>query len=109
MLPSLKSLEYFVLHHFRYYSLKKDYVLHGRVDGKSAKYGSKFECEKVARAVTWFEKFVLESGDDAPDERKVFLPSCYTKSDIFESFINHMKTFGFSDGTELIKISCFCS
>ena len=97
----------YLLYHFRYYSLKQDYVLYGRVDGKSAKYGSKFESEKVARAVTWFEKFVFESGDDAPDEKKVYLPSCYTKSDIFESFVTHMKTLGFSEETDLIKISCF--
>ena len=72
----------YLLYHFRYYSLKQDYVLYGRVDGKSAKYGSKFESEKVARAVTWFEKFVFESGDDAPDEKKfTFHPA--TRNQIF--------------------------
>ena len=55
-----------------------------------ANKGSKLELEKVARARTWLYKFLVSCGDKAPDEETIFLPSCFTKRDIFESFAAKM-------------------
>eukprot|EP00795_Rhopilema_esculentum_P003611 gene3611-13045_t len=73
-----------------FYSLKQDFEIHGRVDERSEKHGTKRETKKVAQAMNWFEKFIDESGDRAPDEEKMFLPTCYTKEDIYFSYVAQM-------------------
>ena len=87
--------------------MKQDFEIYGRVDGRSEKHGTKRETEKVARAMTWFEKFIDESGDRAPDEEKMFLPTCYTKEDIYFSYVAQMHSDGFGDSTEIVGKSCF--
>eukprot|EP00795_Rhopilema_esculentum_P005615 gene5615-10825_t len=85
----------------RFYSLKQDFEIYVRVDGRSEKHGTKRETKKVAQAMNWFEKFIDESGDRAQDEEKMFLPTCYTKEDIYFSSIAQMHSDGFRDSTQI--------
>ncbi len=60
---------------------------------------------KVARARNWIAKFIDESGDDAPDDGKKYLPSVFTILDIFKIYKNEMEGMGFEEDGMVKKTS----
>lgn len=46
--------------------------------------GRKFSHGPVIRAKMWLHMFITKLGDQMPTDGKIHLPSCLTKSDIFE-------------------------
>ena len=46
--------------------------------------GRKFSHGHVVRAKTWLDMFINKLGDHMPTDGTIHLPSCLTKSDIYE-------------------------
>ena len=68
---------YVNIHFYRYNDIKRDFVMHGKTDAKGS--GSvRYEGLKVARTRNWVARFIEESGDDAPENSKKYLPSVFT-------------------------------
>ncbi len=81
---------YVHIHFYRYYDIKRDLVMHGKTDAKQS--GSvRREGVKVARARNWLARFIEESGDDALDNGKKYLPSVFTVLDLFRIYRNELE------------------
>ena len=42
--------------------------------------------EKSLIAINWLKKFTDDCGDKMPDSEKLFLPSCYTKLAVWQTY-----------------------
>ena len=52
---------------------------------------------------------MAESGNDSPEDHKVYLPSCYTKNDVYEIYVFHMKALGILEKKRYRQELMFCS
>lgn len=75
---------------FRFSRLKTDVWKNCRDSGEGERKGKPqsfagFEAEQ------WLKRYSRNNGDFAPDKNKIYLPSCNTKTNIYEEYVDHME------------------
>ena len=88
----------------RFFDLKKQHLA-GRICGDTDRKGKKTCSGITINAINWLESFSKDCGDSFPDENvvKKFLPACYTKTSVFNTYTEEMK----NTKQEHIKLSTF--
>ena len=61
----------------------------------------------MMRAQSWFEKFKRESGDDAPDEERIYLPYCWRNLDIYLTYQAEMRNHGIQEDSIISRRGFF--
>ena len=90
-----------------YYSILEDFLQHGRLNGRSGKYGEREETLRKYRAKNWLSMFVNDGGCDAPDEQRSYLPSCWTVHDIYLTYKAELLSNGIEEDGLITQASFY--
>ena len=71
----------------------RDRCREGRLDGEGDYSGKQREIKSID-AEEWVKRYAGLNGDQAPDQAKIFLPSCSTKADLFVEYEAEMVDLG---------------
>ena len=71
---------------FRFQRLKTETELDIRDSGVGSREGRKRTLESI-EVEAWLNRYAEDNGDQAPDEEKIYLPSCSKKKDLYEDYV----------------------